>query len=77
MSPSIVAAPDRLSVGNTNSVPAGTSPCLSSTYGFSSEKIGTNHVTRRSEVTAEIIDQSRPSRLGGRFRHSLVDGLLQ
>ena len=50
---------------------------MSSTYCFSSEKIGTNHVTRRSEVAVEIIDQSRPSRLGGRFLHSLVDGLLQ
>ncbi len=50
---------------------------MSSTYGFSSEKIGTNHVTRRSEDAVEIIDQSRPSRLGGRFLHSLVDGLLQ
>ena len=50
---------------------------MSSTYSFSSEKIGTNHVTRRSEVAVEIINQSRPSRLGGRLLHSLVDGLLQ
>jgi len=50
---------------------------MSSTYGFSSETIETNRVSRRSEVAVEIIDQSRPSRLGGRFLHSLVDGLLQ